>query len=112
MAILLSRRWNFLKQNIRLPQKITKLPNTSQNTGRFNMKLKNPFEILGMSQSIVREFADGELAELAKNNYRKLVMKHHPDKGGEPEKFSVLKEAYEKIDYAANPKSFLYMKQQ
>ena len=32
--------------------------------------------------------------------YRKLVMKHHPDKGGDPDKFRNIHEAYE-FAYAA-----------
>lgn len=34
-------------------------------------------------------------AEL-KKRFRKLSMKHHPDRGGDPEKFITLKEVYEK----------------
>ena len=30
-----------------------------------------------------------------KKSYRKLAMKHHPDKGGDPEKFKEITEAFE-----------------
>ena len=32
-----------------------------------------------------------------KRAYRKLAMRHHPDKGGDPEKFNTINNAYESI---------------
>ena len=32
---------------------------------------------------------------MLKKAYHKAALKHHPDKGGDPEKFKQLKEAYE-----------------
>jgi curved DNA-binding protein CbpA len=46
----------------------------------------NPYEILG-----IPEDADKNTIKQA---YRELAKKHHPDKGGDPEKFAPISEAY------------------
>lgn len=51
--------------------------------------LGNPWEILGVPRD-----ADENTIKKA---YRKLAMKHHPDKGGDPEKFKSIQNAYDKI---------------
>ena len=45
------------------------------------------YEVLGVSKN-------ADEAEI-KKAYRKLAMKEHPDKGGDPEKFKKISEAYE-----------------
>ena len=45
------------------------------------------YEILGVGK-------DATAQEIRKN-YRKLVIKHHPDKGGDPGKFEEIQNAYE-----------------
>jgi len=45
------------------------------------------YKILGIERTATQEDI--------KESYRKLVMEHHPDKGGDPEKFKQLNEAYE-----------------
>lgn len=49
----------------------------------------NHFEILGLTWSATESDA--------KKAYHKLAMVHHPDKGGNPKKFTIIKEAYDKV---------------
>lgn len=49
----------------------------------------DPWETLGVSR-------DSD-EETVKKAYRKLAMKHHPDKGGDPEKFKEIQNAYDRI---------------
>ena len=52
-------------------------------------------EILGLD-------ADGSEDDSAKNKFRKLSMKYHPDaEGGDPEQFSLVKVAYDTLSNAA-----------
>lgn len=51
--------------------------------------MSDPWETLGVSPD-----ADEDTVKKA---YRKLAMKHHPDKGGDPEKFKEIQGAYDKI---------------
>ena len=48
-----------------------------------------PYEILGIPSSA----SDDEVRAA----YRKLAMKHHPDRGGSPEAFQQVKDAYAKL---------------
>lgn len=47
---------------------------------------KNYYNVLGLDKSAT--------AEQIKKNYRKLSLKHHPDKGGDENKFKSISEAY------------------
>jgi molecular chaperone DnaJ len=49
--------------------------------------MENYYEILGVQENTPME-------EI-KKNYRKLAMEHHPDKGGDEEKFKKISEAYD-----------------
>lgn len=49
----------------------------------------DPYSILGIPH--------GAPEEDVKKAYRKLAMKHHPDKGGDPEKFKQIQSAYDRI---------------
>jgi len=49
----------------------------------------DPYQILGVS----REASEDEV----KKAYKKLAMKHHPDKGGDPEEFKKIQSAYDII---------------
>lgn len=49
----------------------------------------NPYDVLGIPQ--------GASDQEAKKAFKKLAMKHHPDKGGDTSKFQEVKEAYERI---------------
>lgn len=51
--------------------------------------MNDPWETLGVSRD-----ADENTIKKA---YRKLAMKHHPDKGGDPEQFKKIQSAYDKI---------------
>lgn len=49
----------------------------------------NPYSVLGIST--------GSSKEDIKKAYRKLAMKYHPDKGGDPKKFQEINNAYEEL---------------
>jgi DnaJ family protein A protein 2 len=49
--------------------------------------MDDPFEILGVPR--------GSSEDEIKKAYRKLAMKHHPDKGGDPEMFKKISQAHE-----------------
>jgi len=49
----------------------------------------DPYEVLG-----VPKFSDEDVVKKA---YKKLAMKHHPDKGGDPEQFKRIQAAYDRI---------------
>jgi len=49
----------------------------------------NPYDILGIPQ--------GSSSDDIKKAYRKQAMKHHPDKGGDPDEFKKVQSAYEKL---------------
>lgn len=51
--------------------------------------MEDPWKILGVSR-------DSD-EDSIKKAYRKLAMKHHPDKGGDPEKFKEIQNAYDRI---------------
>lgn len=56
----------------------------------------SPYDILGVSRKATWD-------EI-KSAYRKLVMKHHPDKGGQPATFRKIQGAYELLeDIFKNP---------
>jgi|FreactcultureFD7_1027221.scaffolds.fasta_scaffold00310_35 DnaJ-class molecular chaperone len=56
--------------------------------------MTDPYKVLGVSH--------GASEDEVKKAYRKQAMKHHPDKGGDPEKFKEIQSAYEQI---TNPQS-------
>ncbi len=51
--------------------------------------MEDPYQILGVS----RNASEDEI----KKAYKKLAMKHHPDKGGDPEQFKKIQGAYDRI---------------
>ena len=51
------------------------------------MNSNNYYDILGVNINSSKS--------MIKNAYKKLAMKYHPDKGGDPEKFKKISEAYE-----------------
>jgi curved DNA-binding protein len=55
----------------------------------------NPYQILGLKP--------GASEEEIKKAYRKLAMKHHPDRGGDEAEFKKIKEAYETLTNNAGP---------
>ena len=57
----------------------------------------NPYQILGLTSSATDEEV--------KQAYRKLAMKHHPDRGGNESEFKKIKEAYETITSGGNSPS-------
>ena len=57
----------------------------------LNTILKNDFSIFLNKENTV------ELADV-KKAYKKLALKHHPDRGGDPKKFQEIASAYEEIE--------------
>jgi curved DNA-binding protein len=55
----------------------------------------NPYQILGLNP--------GANEDEVKKAYRKLAMKHHPDRGGDEAEFKRIKEAYEILTSGAGP---------
>lgn len=55
----------------------------------------DPYEVLGVPP--------GAPEEDVKKAYRKLAMKHHPDKGGDPEQFKKIQSAYDRITKGEGP---------
>ena len=51
------------------------------------MSSQTPYDVLGLTRDAT--------ADDVKKAYRKLAREHHPDKGGDPEKFKKVQEAYE-----------------
>ncbi len=61
----------------------------------FEYKIMNSYEILGVDKSA----SDDDI----KKAYKKLARQHHPDKGGDPEKFKEISSAYSNIMNGVNP---------
>lgn len=59
--------------------------------------MKSPFDILGIPTPPPGKIPQSTI-DLAKKAYRKLSMEHHPDRGGNEEKFKEIKQAWEQIE--------------
>lgn len=60
--------------------------------------LEHACEVLGIHPQ------DPDLAGSARRSFRHLAKTHHPDKGGDAEKFSMVESAYRAVeDWCANP---------
>tara|TARA_B100000902_G_scaffold325758_1_gene320544 strand:+ start:253 stop:1065 length:813 start_codon:yes stop_codon:yes gene_type:complete len=60
--------------------------------------MQNPYDTLGVS----RESTDAEI----KKAYRKLAMEHHPDKGGDSQRFAEINNAYDNIKDISSRQNF------
>jgi len=78
------------------------------------MKNKNPFEVLGIAQSMVRALEGKELFSLIKSSYRTLQLIYHPDrfplhdqnlKQQKTQKVAEINLAFEKLNLERNPES-------
>lgn len=69
-----------------------------QQRGGGNVDTTKLYETLGVSK-------DAEVKEI-KKAYRKLAAKHHPDKGGDAEKFKEISAAYEILSDAENREKY------
>lgn len=58
---------------------------------------ENPFLTLGLHPKVVKETPDTKLADLIDVQYRAMSRLHHPDKGGDAEKFRLIREAYDDL---------------
>ena len=62
--------------------------------------MENFYEVLGISKTASEE-------EI-KKAYRQLSLKHHPDRGGDAEKFKQLSEAYETLSDPSKKQQYDY----
>lgn len=78
------------------------------------MKIKNPFEVLGIAPSMVRALEGKELFSLVKSSYRALQLIYHPDRSPfhdqtlklqKTQKVAEINLALEKLDYDRDPDS-------
>lgn len=69
-------------------------------------RIKNPFEIFGLSPQIVKELDEENLFKLVKAIYRVFQHVYHPDKGGDPKKALEINLAFESINLEKNPENF------
>ena len=78
------------------------------------MKIKNPFEVLGIAPTLVRALEGTELFSLVKSSYRALQLIYHPDRSPlndqllklqKTQKVAELNLAFEKLDYDRDPAS-------
>ncbi len=86
------KRWLSMIQSIEPRMKAAEdaAPRATQSSATVQ-DIKGAFEIMGLDSS-KNTFAD------AKKAYRKLVLILHPDKGGNPEKFRQLQDAYKMLE--------------
>jgi hypothetical protein len=84
------------------------------------MKTKNPFEILGISPTMVRALAGKELFSLVKASYRALMLIYHPDRSPlhdqelkiqRTKKVAEINLAFEKLDHDRDPASLEHYQQ-
>jgi len=68
---------------------------------------ENPFMTLGLHPKVVKEIPDSKLAELVDAQYKAMSKIHHPDRGGDPERFRLLREAYDDLQDPLALKSFV-----
>lgn len=68
---------------------------------------ENPFYTLGLHPKVVKEIADSKLAELIEAQYKAMSKIHHPDRGGDPERFRLIREAYDDLQDPLALKSFV-----
>lgn len=61
------------------------------------MTEKNPFTILGFVASVFKDLSDQNIRDLVKSQHRALVIIHHPDKGGNPERFKEIQDAFDRL---------------
>ena len=64
-----------------------------------NMSSASKSYMIVISQRIVPRYTNrrqrsGLLSFQIRRNYRNLATKHHPDKGGDPDRFQLIKKAY------------------
>lgn len=64
---------------------------------------KNLFKILEVKSSDVVGKDHQELSSVLKKQYRKLILVHHPDKGGNEERFKNLDKAYKELNAYIEP---------
>ena len=78
------------------------------------MKIKNPFEVLGIAPAMVRALEGKELFSLVRSSYRALQLIYHPDRSPlhdqtlkiqKTQKVAEINLAFEKLDHDRDPDS-------
>ena len=84
------------------------------------MKIKNPFETLGIAPAMVRALSGKELFSLVKASYRALMLIYHPDRSPlhdqelkiqRTKKVAEINLAFEKLDHDRDPASLEHYQQ-
>ena len=57
----------------------------------------NPFAILGLNSTVLLGISDEDVQSLLQSSFKALSRVHHPDKGGNPRVFNLIKEAYDSL---------------
>ena len=67
---------------------------------------ENPFFILGLHPQVVKDIANSKLADLVDAQYKAMSKIYHPDRGGDPEKYRLIREAFDDLQSPSSLKAF------
>ena len=67
---------------------------------------ENPFFILGLHPQVVKDIANSKLADLVDAQYKAMSKIYHPDRGGDPEKYRLIREAFDDLQRPTDLRAF------